>query len=212
MRTELFAVGGLLGAGGLSVFIAALFPPLYRVWWTRGEDALPLVARRTRMWKFANWLFAIGAGLTLPGLAMLARVLDRTEPNDFLPTPALVLFAAGTVLWLANVAFRLTVTAAEARIYREDTTVPDWYEPLSNWVSGLWHAGALLCAVALVGFGVSIIRTGLMFDWVGWTSVGVGALIVGLFILTDGVPPILLYVPTAIFGGVTLINLLSTTT
>lgn len=211
MRTELFAVGGLLGAGGLCVVLASLFPQLYRVWWRRGEDALPLVARRTGIWRFANWLFAVGAGLTLPGLAGLARVIDRQEPEGFLPTPALIMFAVGSVLWLANLAFRLSVTATEAEAYRHGAEIGDWYEPLSRWVSGLWHAGAILCSLGLLGFGISLVMTDLMPFWVGWTSVGAGALIVGLFILTDGVPPILLYVPTAIFGGVILIRLLSTT-
>jgi hypothetical protein len=210
MRTELFAVGGLLGAGGLCVILAALFPQLYRVWWRRGEDALPLVARRTGIWRFANWLCAIGAGLTLPGLAGLARVIDRQEPEGFLPTPALIMFALGTVLWLANLAFRLTVTATEAARYRIGEEIGDWYEPLSTWVSGLWHIGAMLCALGLVGFGVALVMTDLMPVWVGWASVGVGALIVGLFILTDGVPVILLYVPTAIFAGEILLRLLST--
>jgi hypothetical protein len=210
MRTELFAVGGLLGAGGLCVILAALFPQLYPVWWRHGEDAIPLVARRTGIWRFANWLFAVGAGLTLPGLAGLARILDRQEPEGFLPTPALVMFTAGTVLWLANLAFRLTVTATEARAYRDGEEVGSWYEPLSSWAGGLWHAGAMLCALGLVGFGVANVMATLMPGWVGWTSVGVGAVIVGLFILTDGVPPILLYVPTAIFGGVILLRLMST--
>ena|SRR5436190_21673783 len=190
--------GAVLTAGGVAVLIAAFIPSLYPVWTARGVDAVALIARHRGSWQVANVLFAVGAGLTLAGLAALTSLLDR-QP---LPTVGLTLMALASALWLANLAFRLTVTLRVSG----RATVPDWYEDVNAWTGGLWSIAAVAGALAMLCYGFAVTGSRLLPGWTGWVAVGIGVLMLGLFLVTRDVPPLLLYLAPTAFGVTALLR------
>ena len=139
------------------MLIAAFLPSLYPVWTARAVNAVGIIAQHRGTWRLANVLFAAGAGLTLAGLAALTgRLNARPAATGILPTVALTLMALASALWLANLAFRLTVTMRVAGAVANGGTVPDWYEDINAWTGGLWSIAALAGALATVCYGLAI--------------------------------------------------------
>lgn len=210
MRRDLVLVGVALTIGGAAVLIAAFLPSLYPIWVARGVNAVTLIGQHRGTWQVANWLFAIGAGLTLAGMGTLTRLL-----NHPLAGAATVLMTLASTLWIANLAFRLTVTVQTADAVSGGGAVPDWYEQVNAWTGGLWYAAALTGAVAIIGYGVAVTAVtggGVLPPWTGWLAVGFGVLMLGLFLATGDVPPFLLYVAPTVFGVTALVRAVSTTT
>ncbi len=206
MRRDLTLIGVLLTTGGTAVLVAAFLPALYPVWTARGVNAVTLIGQHRGTWQLANWLFAAGAGLTLAGLGSLTALLARRPGTGTLPMAALALTALASTLWLANLAFRLTVTVRTVDTVAGGGAVPDWYEHVNAWTGGLWSAAALTGGVAMIGYGLSVVAGGALPGWTGWLAVGFGALMLGLFAITRDVPPFLLYVAPTVFGVTALIR------
>jgi hypothetical protein len=210
MRASLIFVGVPLTAGGAAVLTAAFLPALYPVWLARGAGALTLIGQHRGAWQLANWLFGIGAGLTVAGLAALTTLADRQPGTGALSAMALALMVLASTLWTANLAFRLTVTINAADAAAADRAVPDWYQPVNAWVGALWYAAALLGAAAMVGYGLAVRGGDLLPNWTGWLAVSVGAFMLGLFAVTRDVPPVLLYIAPITFGVTALIRAATT--
>jgi hypothetical protein len=79
-------------------------------------------------------------------------------------------------------------------------------EPVNSWAGGLWSVAALSGALAILGYGVTTLRAGVLPAWTGWVAVGVGGLMLGLYALVRDVPPFLLYVAPAVFGVAALVR------
>jgi hypothetical protein len=206
MRQNLTLVGATLTAGGTAVLIAAFLPALYPVWMARGVHTLALIGQHRSAWQLANWLFAAGAALTLAGLAALTAVVGRQPGAGALPTTALGLMVLASTLWTANLAFRLTVTVHAVDAVSAGHPVPDWYEPVNNWVGALWYAAALSGAAATIGYGLAVVGGGVLPGWTGWLAIAVGVFMLGLFAVTRDVPPVLLYLAPTAFGITALIR------
>src|SRR2546421_9507663 len=154
---ELMVSGAVLTAGGAAVLIAAFLPSLYPVWTARAVNAVGIIAQHRGTWRLANVLFAAGAGLTLAGLAALTgRLNARPAATGILPTVALTLMALASALWLANLAFRLTVTMRVAGAVANGGTVPDWDGDVNAWTGGLWSLAPLAGAPATACFSPAV--------------------------------------------------------
>ncbi len=206
MRYHLSFIGVLLTAGGAAVMVAAFVPSLYPVWLARGVNAIALISQHRDSWQLANWLFGIGAGLTLAGLAALTALLNRQPGAGLLPPTSLALMTVATTLWIANLGFRLTVTVRTVDSFSTGGQIPDWYEPVNSWTAALWSAAALTGVAATIGYGLAVIGSGVLPGWTGWLVVGVGAVMLGLFVFTRDVPPFLLYVAPMALGVMALIR------
>jgi hypothetical protein len=191
MRASLTFTGATLVAGGAAALTAAFLPALYPVWLARGADALMLIGQHRGAWQWANWLFGVGTGLTVAGLAALT-------------TLALIVLAS--TLWTASLAFRLTVTVSVADAASAGHAAPDWYEPVNAWVGALWYAAALLGAAATIGYGLTVRGADVLPGWTGWLAIAVGVFMFGLFAVTRDVPPVLLYLAPTAFGVTALIR------
>jgi len=211
MRRDLIFAGALLLAGGIAVLVAAFIPALYPVWTARGINAIPLIAQHRGTWQLANWLFVAGAVLTLAGLGALAPLLNRPT-HSALPSTALTLMTLASTLWIANLAFRLTITVRTADLTSAGSATPDWYEHVNAWTGGLWYAAALTGGLATIGYGLATTGGAVLPAWTGWTAIGLGVVMLGLFLITRDVPPFLLYLAPTIFGVTALIRAASTST
>jgi len=210
VRRDLALTGALLTAGGGAVLVAAFLPALYPVWTARGAKAVTILGQHRGTWQLANWLFAVGAGLTLAGLGALTGLLDRQPVHSAVPSAALTLMTLASTLWMATLAFRLTVTVRTADTVSGGGPIPDWYEHVSSWVGALWSAAALAGALAIIGYGLAVVGQPLLPGWTGWLAVGSGALMLGLFAATRDVPPVLLYIAPTAFGVSALIRAVTT--
>ena len=56
--------------------------------------AVTLIGDHPGAWQVANWMFAVGIGLTLAGLALLTNLLAARSVGSALPATALTLAAA----------------------------------------------------------------------------------------------------------------------
>jgi hypothetical protein len=206
MRSNLMLVGATLTAGGVAVLVAATLPALYPVWLARGVNAVTLISQHRGAWQLANWLFAVGAGLTLAGLAALTALVDGQPGTRTLPTTALALMALASTLWTASLAFRLTVTVHAVDTVTAGRAVPDWYELVNAWAGALWAAAALAGAAAMIGYGLAVVGGSVLPGWTGWLAMSFGVLMLGLFVATRDVPPILLYLAPTVFGVAALVR------
>lgn len=211
MRRDQILAGILLTVGGSAVLVAAFLPSLYPIWTARGVDAVSLIAQRLGTWQLANWLFLAGAGLTMAGLAALTAMLQRQPASTATtPTAALALMILASTLWIAVLAFRVTVTVRVADTVANGGAVPDWYEQINAWTGGLWAAAALTGGLAMAGYGVTVAAGDVLPGWTGWLAVGISVFMLGLFAVTRDVPPLLLYLAPTAFGVTALIRAFST--
>ncbi|TWP50909.1 hypothetical protein FKR81_17665 [Lentzea tibetensis] len=189
-------IGALLTLGGVAVVAAASLPSLLPVWRARGVDAVAIIGQHVGAWQLSSWLFAVGAALTLAGFGALNGVLERTTWSN----AGLALMTLATALWMANLAFRLTVTVRVAEAVRAGGPVPEWYEPINAWTGGLLAAAAVTAGLALLCYGVTVLDGVTLPSWTGWLGIGFGVLVLGLLAATNNVPPILLYLAPLAFG------------
>ena len=68
----------------------------------------------------------------------------------------------------------------------------------------------MLGAAGMIGYGVEVHGGKVLPDWTGWLAVSVGVLMLGLFVVTRDVPPVLLYVAPTAFGVTALIRAATT--
>jgi hypothetical protein len=190
MRREHAFIGALLTTGGLAVVAAASLPSLLPVWRADAVDAVAMIGQHLTAYRVSSVLFAVGAAVTLAGFGALTRLLGSPVAHA-----GLVLMSAASVLWLGNLAFRLTVTDQVARAGGE---VPSWYEPMSAWTVGLLATAAVLAGCALLCYGVAVLSV--WPRWAGFTALAFGAGVLGLFLATLNVPPILLYLAPLALG------------
>ncbi len=190
----LLGVGAALVLGFCCAAVAALYPNLSSIWTARPDRAVRLIADHEGAWEFANWMFAVGIGGTLAGLAMLARVLDRAAPGSALPAVATALVVAGSAVWIANLAYRLTVTVRVADAVHSGVPIPKWYADVTGWADGgLLGAAGLLFGVAVLMFGVRIAVSRVLSRWTGWFAAVVGLFLIGQFVVARDVVPALIY-------------------
>jgi hypothetical protein len=179
----------LLLTGTATALVAALLPQLFPVWMARGRDSIRTIHDNLRVWQVDSLLFLVSAGTTLAGAVLLFG--SRAGLSGPLVQPCTALLVVGTALWSANLAFRLTVTVAVARALEERP--PAWYEPLGQWVGGLWLVAAAFLGVGFFGLGLAIVfGTGLP-AWSGWAAIVLALISLGLLAFTRDTPPIILY-------------------
>lgn len=190
MRREHAFIGALLTTGGLAVVAAASLPSLLLVWRADAVDAVRMIGENLGAYRLSSVLFAVGAALTIAGFGALTRLLGGPVAQA-----GLILMSVATALWLSNLAFRLTVTL---RVAADGGPVPSWYAPMSAWTVGLLATAAVLAGCALLCYGVAVLSV--WPRWAGFTALAFGAGVLGLFLATLNVPPILLYLAPLALG------------
>ena len=164
------------------------------------QQHLVIVSEHAGAWKLGWALLMGGVTSTILGLALLATLL-REAGNRVLSSLGLLLFLLGAVVWLPNMAFRLSeaIWAGQGVSTRSGSTALDFYEVLVDWGSMLLSVYTVFAFVAMVAFGVAIARTALLPRWVGWVTVLWSVVWLGMFLLTlEAIPALHQFMPLLI--------------
>jgi hypothetical protein len=176
---ERMVAGALLVAGSLLSFVAIVFivgivdPTGRSIVSMTAEARLPLIAANAGRWEL-GWAFGIaGIVVTVLGLAMLEAVL-RSTGDRILGRLGLIAFLFGAVLTVVGRASEVSVTIWAARETSAGAPIPTLLAPVVDWSNTLTAIYTALAFAALVAFGGSILRTGLLSRGVGWAAVAWG--------------------------------------
>jgi hypothetical protein len=85
-----------------------------------------------------------------------------------------------------------------------DGQEPVGYEVVAAWAGGLFSAWSLLVNLAVLGFGVAVVRSGYPATWCGWAAIVCGSLVLlGLVATGDSLPALYHVAPAPV--GVALL-------
>ena len=196
-------VGGLLIAH--VVFCAVEFVGYRRgrfgwEFWESPLDAkLDHVGRHNSAW----WLMTLPwfpiLAVTTAGLAALAFLLA-----DVTGWAAFGVFVLAVAAWLIVLSVQNATTTVAAQRQALTGRTPDW--AVAAWQVGyvLERVWIVFANLAAIGYGVAVLRTALLPNWLGWAAIAVGLAIPIIVLLTrDGFPELAL--PAYLTLGVALL-------
>jgi hypothetical protein len=193
---QLRVAGRFLLAGGSLALAGAFWPP-YEQWYSPLPKALRVIAAHPIGWRCIHAGFLAGTCLVAIGLALFANAL-RGRDGGSSAVAAATAYGLGSVLWILDLAFRLSVTAWAADELVTQGSIPAVYTPLARQVSVLFGIFVALAGAAAAGAGWAFLRAELSPRWVGG-----GALVLGIAgaLAAAVVGPWLLYVPIVFLGS-----------
>ncbi|HEX9413097.1 MAG TPA: hypothetical protein VF916_06295 [Ktedonobacterales bacterium] len=134
------------------------------------HEWLRLVHEHPRPWRVATISFMCATLGTTLGLAVLALLLQRAGDPGFSAAGVLA-FAFGAVLWIINLAARLSIDPWAGNEQAATGNVPSIYEPTSRWNGVLFVIFTLLTFSGVTAFGAAILATSLLPHWLGWAAI-----------------------------------------
>jgi hypothetical protein len=143
-------------------------------------------------------LFVVAWLVQLLGLSLLTRLLARAG-GEQLAILAFTLILVASILAILYSTFRMSVELWAAGEAVRTGTNPEVFEPLKAWPSSFFGVATRAYFLATAGFGLGILRTGLLARWVGWAAIGWSLLLL-LVGLGGGVPPATPLIMPAVIG------------
>lgn len=142
------------------------------------EQSLPVMhADRGRL-RWIHWWMIPAVVLTASGLGGLALVADDAGVGV-----AAAGYGLGAVLWIAELAFRLTVGEWAAEHTSATGEVPELYLPLAQW-AGLGHAIHMATAyLTAVPLAWGAWNAGLIAGWLAWAGTIWAVVLAALFLV-----------------------------
>lgn len=167
------------------------------------REKLLIIARHPTDYRRGCRLILMGWIVAAMGYVMLA-VLLRDAGDPIISTLASVLFLIAIVLacvfWVFHVS--PTLLAAEETVRTSD--VPTHYETLRVAADASLRVYLMLGLVATAGFGWALLQTGMLPVWVGWLTLGWGAVWAGVSLVrSEGIPLLPMVMPLVI--GISLL-------
>lgn len=182
-------LGGLVICIGASIFLAAAFAPMSRVFAVRSPDEkLAIINRSLGFWRLFQVLFALGALITALGVGLLEfSQYWRFTVQQFLPA---VLLLIGAVPWCAHVYLRAVNPQAFAL-----GALPAWHFKLYTLLT--------LAGFFLLGIELLYLMGG---SWQGFFLMGASMLIFMLYQQFKDMPPFVYYLLALVLGVSILMN------
>ncbi|HEU0027909.1 MAG TPA: hypothetical protein VFQ25_12395 [Ktedonobacterales bacterium] len=169
------------------------------------REWLRLVFEHQALWRRATLLFITGVITTLLGLTLLGSLFRGAGDPGFSQV-GLLAFAFGAVMWVINLAARLTVDPWAAKEMAATGKIPEVYTPITAWTGALFVVYTILTFTALALYGGAALATSLLPGWVGWASIIYG--LAGLLLLAASrdAPPFLHYLMPILLGILLLLS------
>lgn len=166
--------------GAILFMIAAVLPVSLRVFPEPSPiRRLESIQAAPTAWSVAQFLFALGATLTVLGIALLARQF-RDQPNVWPLQASVGILLAGLLPWMWHLYARAVDPPAFAA-----GSLPVW--PLALYF--------LLTEAGLALYGVALLHSGIP-QWVGWVVIGSMALFFVLTLIYRDMVPAVYYLIT----------------
>ncbi len=163
------------------------------------REWLHLVFSHQRLWRWGTILFMSGVVVTALGLALFTSLL-RDAGDQVFSEVGLVAFLFGAVLWVIALAFRLSIDPWAGQETAKTAVIPAFYVPLTRWTGVLFAIYTVLAFSALAAYGVAVLCTPVLPQWVGWISIVYGLAGLGLFGLTGDSYPFLHHLMPLVIG------------
>jgi hypothetical protein len=160
-------------------------------------------AQHATTFRSVNLLYAAGWVLQLLGFVALTVLLVRAGDTAIAPV-ALAATALAAILGILEATFHAGVTTWAAQEAVSTGAEPAVFIATRRWVSEFKLAHLALGLSAQAGFGVALVKTGLVPVWVGKTAVGWGLIWLLLLVVGVGAPAVVFIVPPII--GVALLS------
>lgn len=142
--------------------------------------------------------------LTLAGFGLLTLVLREGNDNG-ISLLAFILILFSHVFIVLEGTFHGSVTVWAAEELANTGSVPALFEPLWRWMySPVQQAYVYTALLSTAAFGWAIIQTKVLPAWLGWGSLGWGAVWLILFIVLGDNLPLVLIIPPLVIGIVAL--------
>lgn len=152
------------------------------------EQKLRTIAEHALGWRVLNAGFMVLLVLSSLGLAALARQLRRSDAG-VIGDLALVAYVMGALLFIIELAFRVSGMVLGAEETVRAGSVPDWMVSLTAWGYALFIVYTVLSNVGGLGFGVALLRTDIVPAWAGWLTVATSlAALANLVVTGDNAP------------------------
>jgi hypothetical protein len=166
------------------------------------QGSLAQVAPYAATFRLLILLFVIGWIVQLLGLGLLTRLLLRAG-GEQLAILAFTLILVAAIISILYSTFRMSVELWAAQEAARIGTLPAFYEPLRAWISDFFRVASRMYHLAVAGYGLGILRTGLLVSWVGWAAIGWSLLWLLGGLVGVGAPAIPLIMPVII--GIALV-------
>jgi hypothetical protein len=132
--------------------------------------------------------------LQLAGFGILAVML-RDAGEGVLSTVSFGILIFASAVMVIRPTFEGTITVWAAQEWATTGAIPDLYQPLLDWVHGVFAIAYVSLLVAMLGFGWGALRAELLAPWVGWVSIGWSAIWIVGYVFGVGLPAIIIVFP-----------------
>ncbi|HLF20578.1 MAG TPA: hypothetical protein VI704_07295 [Bacteroidota bacterium] len=197
---ELHYAGWLLIGGWILFWIGAFSPP-YRQWTSPLKEYLEIAGTHRWNWYWIHTCFVIGVLLTVAGCQLLDTALYQSGERMFSRLGSSSYFF-GALLWIASIAFRVTVDLSAGKMTVETGVMPAWIEPLHQWSGLLFAVYMMLAYLSIASFGQSLLSTAVIAGWVAWMCVifGIAGAIGFIVRFPLFAPPLMVHLPLGVLG------------
>lgn len=168
------------------------------------REWLRLVFEHQALWRQATILFITGVIVTLLGLTLLGS-LFRGAGDPAFSQVGLLAFVFGAIMWVINLAARLTLDPWAAKAMVATGEIPEAYKPITAWTGALFVIFTILTFAALAIYGGAVLVTGLLPGWAGWLAIVYGLAGLLLLVVTRDAPPFLHYLMPILIGALLLL-------
>jgi len=198
----------LLLSGGIIFWTGALTPP-YKWWMTKDTgEYLTLIDQNKLSWYFIAGTFLVGIILSLSGIQLASTAL-REAGQKILPQIAITTYFTGTIFWILNIAFRITVTVWAAQQLKETGHIEPTFKTWMDWTNLIFAIYMVLAYFAIGCLGYSLLQVNLLPGWVSWTCIimGFGGSVLYLVRFPFFDPPLMVHTPLIILAIMILMKI-----
>ena len=132
---------------------------------------LESIAANVNAHALTSWAFLAATVMTLAGFVVLTLAL-RDAGDRLASVLGLVAYLFGAILWFVHLSFRLTIMSRVALDASVAGGAPEWYGPWRFWAGLLFASYNVLAYLAILAYGVALLKTRVLGRWVGWTCIG----------------------------------------
>ncbi|HLF34297.1 MAG TPA: hypothetical protein VI583_08670 [Cyclobacteriaceae bacterium] len=199
----------ILLSGGLIFWFGAFFPP-YKQWTTSDLKEYLLIIDSHRInWYIIHASFLLGVILTIFGTHLLSQTLLAAGANRIFANLLFSSYLAGSIFWILNIAFRVTVTTWYAGKFAEQDALFDMFKSMNDWTNLIFSVYMVLAYFAIGCMGMALLGLTMLPRWVDWFCIVMGFFGVFAFILRIPLwaPPLMVHLPFMVTGIFILIKL-----